>query len=254
MSARAASVAPLATALRVFSLVSVSLLVAACGAGSPASTPSAAQTSAQRSTQTAGSPTASTSAAGSVDDSPSAAASSPVPARYVFPVRSNSVKYGRVHHDYPATDIFARCGSDVVAPTAGRITEISRTDDWTSRTDDGADRGGLSFSLVGADGVRYYGSHLRRIASSVTVGRRVGAGTILGQVGNTGDARGIACHLHFGISPVCGGSGDWWIRRGVISPYPFLKSWQANGAHAPVATVVAWKAKHGCPKTPTVDR
>jgi peptidoglycan LD-endopeptidase LytH len=198
----------------------------------------------------------STSAAG-----PSTAAStrpastaSPTPVRpsYVFPVRSKAVKFGRFHHDYPATDIFAPCGSAVVAPIAGRISEVTRTDAWSSRTDKGAARGGLSVSILGTDGARYYGSHLRSILTSLAPGRRVAAGQLLGQVGNTGDARGIACHLHFGISPPCG-KADWWNRRGVLSPYRFLKSWQADRNLSPEPTVLAWHTAHGCPASATTD-
>jgi peptidoglycan LD-endopeptidase LytH len=174
------------------------------------------------------------------------------PTVYDFPVRSKSVSYGQAHHDYPATDIFAPCGTPVVAPIAGLIAETSRTDDWSVGTNKGAARGGLSVSILGTDGARYYGSHLRSIAAPIHPGRRVLAGQLLGEVGNTGDARGLACHLHFGISPPCG-SGEWWIRRGVLSPYRFLKSWQADGNLSPAPRVLAWQADHGCPAVATVD-
>jgi murein DD-endopeptidase MepM/ murein hydrolase activator NlpD len=177
----------------------------------------------------------------------------PTPARvdagYAFPVRSAKAMFGRYHHDYPATDIFAPCGTRVAAPASGRISEVSRTDTWSSRTDDGAVRGGLSVSMVGTDGVRYYGSHLRSIPRRIRPGARVATGDTLGHVGNTGDATGISCHLHFGISPPCG-TGDWWIRRGVISPYRFLVAWRAGREESPAAAVAAWRAGHGCPKAP----
>jgi murein DD-endopeptidase MepM/ murein hydrolase activator NlpD len=176
------------------------------------------------------------------------AAARPKAAGYAFPVRAKA-RFSRAHHDYPAADVFAKCGSVVVAPASGTVVEVSRTDEWSSRTDDGAERGGLSFALAGADGVRYYGSHLSSIDASIVPGRAVAAGTRLGLVGNTGDARGIACHLHFGISPACG-TGDWWVRRGAVSPYDVLKSWQRGQQASPVAAVTAWKAEHGCPSSP----
>jgi peptidoglycan LD-endopeptidase LytH len=167
------------------------------------------------------------------------------PPKHVFPVRSGQARYGAYHHDYPAADIFAPCGTRVAAPYRGRISEVSRTDVWSSKTNDGAVRGGLSFTLVGDDGVRYYGSHLRRLDRAIRPGARVEAGATIGRVGNTGDAAGIACHLHFGISPPCG-VGDWEVRRGVVSPYRFLRAWQKDDELSPVGTVAAWRKKHGC--------
>ncbi|CAN5426839.1 hypothetical protein BH18ACT8_BH18ACT8_14420 [soil metagenome] len=75
----------------------------------------------------------------------------------VFPVRG-ATSYGSAHHDYPATDIFAACGSRVVAPIRGRVLEVSRRDRWDPATDRPADRGGKFVAIRGADGVRYYGS------------------------------------------------------------------------------------------------
>lgn len=196
----------------------------------------------------------SSSAAPSPSRTPAAVAATSARPPYLFPVSSKTAKFGRAHHDYPATDIFAPCGTSVVAPTGGTISEVTRTDHWSARKNDGGERGGLSISIVGTDGVRYYGSHLRSIASSIAAGRQVQAGEVLGKVGNTGDARGLACHLHFGLSPACG-KGDWWVRRGVVSPYPFLKAWQAGKqpGPSPVKSVSDWRAEHGCPKAPRAD-
>jgi murein DD-endopeptidase MepM/ murein hydrolase activator NlpD len=162
-----------------------------------------------------------------------------------FPV-AGRVSYGPFHHDYPATDIFGRCGARVVAPAAGVVLEVARRDRWDPATDRGPDRGGRSFSLRGADEVRYYGSHLKAVRPGLRAGSTVQAGDTLGRVGHSGDARGIACHLHFGLSPVCRGTGDWRVRRGVVAPYPFLRSWQRGGQRSPAATVRRWEARHHC--------
>ncbi|HMA47516.1 MAG TPA: hypothetical protein VKP11_10000, partial [Frankiaceae bacterium] len=103
----------------------------------------------------------------------------PGPARYVFPVRGCEVGYGRVHHDYPATDVFAPVGCAFVAPTDGVVDEVVPTDRWDPATDRGADRGGRAVSVVGDDGVRYYGSHLRDVAAGLRPGERVAAGALL---------------------------------------------------------------------------
>jgi murein DD-endopeptidase MepM/ murein hydrolase activator NlpD len=168
---------------------------------------------------------------------------------YVFPVQTKAARFGRFHHDYPATDIFAPCGTVAVAVQDGVVAEVSRTDDWTQRVNDGASRGGLSVSIIGADGVRYYGSHLSSIVTGIVRGHRVRAGDPLGRVGHTGSAQPTACHLHFGISPPCA-ERDWWNRRGVLSPYPYLISWRDGGRRSPVAAVASWRKAHGCPTKP----
>ncbi|HEY3248466.1 MAG TPA: M23 family metallopeptidase [bacterium] len=154
---------------------------------------------------------------------------------YVFPIQpARQARFVSYHHDYPATDILAPAGTRYVAVTHGRVDELSRRDVWSPRTNRGAARGGLFVSIIGDDGVRYYGSHLSNVERSVEPDSRVVAGQVLGYVGTSGDARGTSPHLHFGIS--CPPSHprsteDWRIRRGQISPYPYLRQWQ-NGRPA----------------------
>jgi murein DD-endopeptidase MepM/ murein hydrolase activator NlpD len=106
-------------------------------------------------------------------------------------------------------------------------------------------------SIKGDDGVRYYGSHLEAISKNIEPGVRVAAGQELGKVGETGDAS--ACHLHFGISPVCAKTADWWIRRGVVWPWSFLDAWRKGQNKSAFTTVAAWQKQHGCPTKPLVD-
>jgi peptidoglycan LD-endopeptidase LytH len=193
----------------------------------------------------AGRPARTDHAAGATPTTTGVASAGPGPV-YVFPVRAARARFGRAHHDYPATDIFAPCGSPALAPTEGVVSAVSRKDLWTPGKNTGATRGGLSVAIVGTDGVRYYGSHLKSVVPAVVPGHRVRVGEVLGQLGKTGSARSTSCHLHFGISPPCATS-DWWNRRGVLSPYPFLRSWQDRGRRSPVQAVTAWRAKHGCP-------
>jgi murein DD-endopeptidase MepM/ murein hydrolase activator NlpD len=163
---------------------------------------------------------------------------------YVFPISPASVaRYGRTHHDYPASDMFAPCGSAVVSPVSGRVSDVSYRDTWSASVDDGATRGGLSVAVVGDDGVRYYGSHLRRVTAGIRPGVRVAAGQSLGRVGDTGSAAGTGCHLHFGISPPCG-TGDWQVRRGILQPAPYLDAWRAGRNTSPLAEVLAWRRSH----------
>ena len=163
---------------------------------------------------------------------------------YVFPVSGCEVKYGRYHHDYPATDIQAKKGCAFVAPISGVVDEVIAKDIWRGKTNLGQDRGGLAVSIIGDDGVRYYGSHLSKIESSTVVGVRVLAGTKLGEIGSTGSARGTAPHLHFGISwPT--EKDIWWVRRGIVYPWKFLDAWKAGKDLSPANSIKSVKLKMG---------
>ena len=89
---------------------------------------------------------------------------------------------GRVHN---GTDMMAATGTHVVAPANGRV--VHKTDSI----------GGLSFFLYGDDGHKYFGTHLSGY-ENVGVGW-VEAGTLVGYVGETGNASGP--HLHFSYYP-----------------------------------------------------
>ena len=169
--------------------------------------------------------------------------------RYVFPVRSGKASYHPTHSAYPATDIFADCGTPVVAVTSGRILEVSRVDRYRKSGPQGPLNGGKAVSLLGDDGVRYYGSHLDTVRGDIEPGVRVRAGQQLGTVGRTGNANNV-CHLHFGISPPCRQTGDWWIRRGVVWPARFLDAWRKKRDTSPAAQVQRWHADRGCPAAP----
>jgi murein DD-endopeptidase MepM/ murein hydrolase activator NlpD len=163
---------------------------------------------------------------------------------YVFPVAGCEVNYARAHHDYAATDILANAGCKFVAPIDGVVDEVSRVDNWKGKTNLGIDRGGLFVSIIGSDGVRYYGSHLRSIPSSIQPGVAVKAGRVLGAVGTTGSAKGTAPHLHFGISwPTP--PDTWWVRRGEVLPWKYLDAWKSGKDLSPVKEVAARKAKVG---------
>lgn len=199
---------------------------------------------------TTGAPTA-TSAAPDLTDQPAATPRKGLP--HIFPVRAGKVSYHPTHSAYPGTDIFADCGEPVVAVTDGTIGEVSQRDRYQKSGPQGPYNGGLSVSVIGDDGVRYYGSHLTEIAEDIDAGVRVRAGQRLGTVGRTGNANNV-CHLHFGISPPCLGEDGWWIRRGVVWPAPYLDSWRKGGNREPAAEVTAWHRKHGCPSKPPARR
>ncbi len=102
----------------------------------------------------------------------------------------------RSHH---GVDIFAPRGTPVVAATDGFI----------SSTRVGGLGGKTVWVRSSQMGGNLYYAHLDQ--QLVQEGARVTAGDTLGLVGNTGNARTTAPHLHFGI-----------YRNGPIDPYPFV--------------------------------
>ena len=232
----------------VASLVWVLLAVLGAGAcsgggdppaGGGQATPASSATTTAPATSDPAAPTTADPAARTTTTARAAA-----PAGYRFPVAGCRARYGRSHHDYPAADMFANRGCAFVAPIAGRVDEVTRTDTWSPASNRGADRGGRSVSLVGVDGVRYYGSHLEAVAPGIVPGLRVRAGQPLGRIGNSGSARVTAPHLHFGISwPTR--PGIWWVRRGMVPPAGYLDAWRAGDDLSPAGAGRAARAEAG---------
>jgi murein DD-endopeptidase MepM/ murein hydrolase activator NlpD len=241
---------------RSVACVAVAAALVLAGCGSPSDSKGVASSNDSPLWQTPSiapsSPAASPSpVAPSPSPSPSASAATVSKAvTYTFPVIGNN-GYGHTHHDYPATDIITNCGNRVVAVTSGVILDTTTVDKWKRSVNAGATRGGLSVSILGDDGVRYYGSHMSVVDAKIKPGARVSTGQTLGKIGDTGDAS--ACHLHFGISPPCAKVGDWWTQRGAIYPWPYLDAWKKHVNKSAVSAVAAWKTQHGCPKKPLVD-
>lgn len=215
-------------------LAALALAVAGCGTASPNLAGSGATP------PSGGEPSATGAAPSGLPPSPTGQL------KYVFPVSGKPLSYAKSHHDYPATDVIAACGLPVLAVTDGVVLETSRVDKYKKATNDGALRGGLFVSILGDDGVRYYGGHLSTVSTGIEAGVRVHAGQQIGTLGKTGNSNNI-CHLHFGISPPCARTGDWWVRRGVVWPWSYFDAWRAGTDKSPAAAVDAWKAEHGCP-------
>ena len=164
---------------------------------------------------------------------------------YAFPVSGCIYKYSRYHHDYPATDILAKKGCKFVAVTSGVVDEIRKVDTYNYKKPTPLTKGGIYVSIIGDDGVRYYGSHLKKIADGIEIGTRVEVGTLLGYVGDTGDARGTAPHVHFGISWPTTARDIWWVRRGVVFPWRYLDKWKVGSDRSPAVEVRALLDKSG---------
>jgi len=132
----------------------------------------------------------------------------------VFPVRgeytySNDWGAPRGQGSHQGNDIMADRGTPLVAADNGVISKISRAEQGL---------GGIYVWIRRADGVQYYYAHMHTIAAGLELGTRVSAGQMIGTVGNTGDARYGAPHLHFEIR------NDWTP----INPYPHLRSVDPN--------------------------
>lgn len=99
------------------------------------------------------------------------------------------------YRQHMGNDIFARRGAPVVAPVSGTLTHVS------GRV------AGLAFYLAGDDGNTYYGAHLDTYQRGAGP---VGAGEVIGTVGNTGNARTTPPHLHFSMRPTNGALVNPW--------------------------------------------
>ena len=126
-----------------------------------------------------------------------------IPAAWDCPVAGASFvnDYGYVRPDggrHEGVDLFAPKGTPIVAPVGGTIERYPNP------------AGGQAIELYGRDGNRYYFAHLDRYGEGGSVSR----GTVVGYVGNTGDARTTSAHLHFEIHPGGGAA--------TTSPYPAL--------------------------------
>ncbi len=133
-----------------------------------------------------------------------APAALPVPVAGVKPAQLadtwGGARSGGRRHE--GIDIFATRGTPVLSSTEGIVLRVG-----TNRL------GGQVVWVLGPGGQRHYYAHLDRYGD-VRAGMRVRTGSILGYVGNTGNAATTPPHLHYGI----------YMAGGAINPYPLLKA------------------------------
>jgi murein DD-endopeptidase MepM/ murein hydrolase activator NlpD len=114
-----------------------------------------------------------------------------------FPVAGPSVwsddwwlpRYGPGWRLHEGIDIFAAMGTPVRAPVDGRV-----------RISNGG-LGGLAVYVVQPNRTYWYMAHLSALGDGIAEGVEVRTGDIVGRVGDSGNARGGAAHLHFEIHP-----------------------------------------------------
>jgi murein DD-endopeptidase MepM/ murein hydrolase activator NlpD len=134
----------------------------------------------------------------------------------VFPIASDvSHSYGdgfgasRGKRSHQGQDVFAPCGSMLVAVTNSRV--IYR----------GSQSAAGNYVVIRSKALRqdFMYAHLQSPAP-VTKGQILATGQFLGAVGDTGNARG--CHLHFELW-----TGKWYRGGSAIDPLPTLRWWDS---------------------------
>ena len=115
---------------------------------------------------------------------------------------------GRFHD---AIDIIAPAGTPVVAVADGEIVKF-----WDSAA------GGTTIYQISQDKKYFfYYAHLQRRADGIAEKQPVRQGTVIGYVGDTGNATPGNYHLHFSITSVIDPARYWEGTE--INPYPILK-------------------------------
>jgi murein DD-endopeptidase MepM/ murein hydrolase activator NlpD len=106
-------------------------------------------------------------------------------------------------------DVFADHGTPLAAPADG-VARIASNP-----------LGGLTVRVVEPDGTAWYLAHLSGIADGLVDGSAVTTGQVVGFVGDSGNARGGAPHLHLGLYLADGQAAP---------PKPSVDAWVADGA------------------------
>jgi murein DD-endopeptidase MepM/ murein hydrolase activator NlpD len=146
--------------------------------------------------------------------------------RFVFPVYGDvrcADDFGAARQigAHQGNDCFAAFGSPVLAVADGTLNRVGTLPISGNR-----------LWLKTERGDSFFYAHLSAFAPEAVSGRKVKAGTLLGFIGNTGDAEPTPPHVHFEIHP-----GD----RKAIDPHEILTAWQAGG-DVPTG---GWLARYG---------
>lgn len=106
-------------------------------------------------------------------------------------------------HGHQGTDIMADFGTPLYAVERGVVIRVGNDV-----------LGGQKLWVKGQSGTYYYYAHLQAFVEGVGEGTPVEAGDVVGFVGDTGNAKGGAPHLHFQVHP--GGGAP-------VNPYGLLR-------------------------------
>ena len=133
----------------------------------------------------------------------------PVQGKYSFSDDYGAPRYAGGYHPHAGNDMFAAMGTPIVSPFDGYVSRVPNT------------LGGNAVEVKGSQGYVYM-AHL--VAYGIT-DRNVRAGTVVGFVGNTGDAQATSPHDHFEWHPYSVASFDRVIAgtNGAVDPFPYLQ-------------------------------
>jgi len=112
---------------------------------------------------------------------------------------------GRLHE---GQDLFAPRGTAVRSATPGFVYRI-----------DDLSLGGLSVTVVGGGGRRYFYTHLDTVPAELRAGQWVDVDTVIGFVGTSGNAAGTPPHLHLGVYAGTEDDPCAWV---ALDPLPLL--------------------------------
>ncbi len=127
-------------------------------------------------------------------------------------------RFTPVFHLHEGTDIFAMTGTPVRSPVDGVVRHAS------------GGAGGMAAYVRTVEGHDVYFAHLSAY-SEVKPGDTVKVGDVIGFVGDTGNAKGGAAHLHFEIHPK---------GKGPVNPKPYLDQWLAQALASAPALVASY--------------
>jgi Peptidase family M23 len=136
----------------------------------------------------------------------------PVWGRYAYSDDYGAPRYAGGYHPHAGNDIFAAMGTPVLAPFDGYVEKAENT------------LGGQAVRVHGALGYVYM-AHLIAYSHELQYPAPVVAGTVVGFVGNTGDAQATSPHDHFEWHPNAVQSYDRQIdgTNGAVDPFPYLR-------------------------------
>ena len=135
--------------------------------------------------------------------------------RFVMPVDglrvadvANTFGADRGNRPHDGLDMFAPRHTPVRAAAPGFVYRI-----------DDLSLGGLSVTIVGDAGLRFFYTHFEAVPDDLLEGQRVEVGDLIGYVGNSGNAASTPTHLHFGVYR---GEPDDPCAWRAIDPTPFM--------------------------------